>query len=152
MYIGEVSVRSKQGVPVPTEHAIQYLSRNKWLQALSTHKERDSAQSCARGRRKHVRFRMDGWAVLTFESPDKPGAQTACPGCQVLDVSEEGIALRANRKLAPNTAVSIEMHVSGRIFWLSGKVVYHVGMAGSIRIGIKLQFDETDKTDKRDGA
>ncbi len=135
-----------------SDHAVQYFSREKWLQALSTHKERDSTQSCARGRRKHVRFRMEGWAIVTFDSPDKPGAQAVCSGCQVLDVSEEGIALRTNRKIAPDTAVSLEMHVSGRIFWLSGKVVYNRGLAGSIRVGVKLQFDETNKQNKANGA
>ena len=134
-----------------SDHAIQYMTRDKWLQALSTSKERNSASSCARGRRKHVRFRMDGWATLTFESPDKPGAQAICPGCQILDVSEEGMALRATRKIASDTAVSAELHVSGRIFWLSGRVVYHLGMAGSIRIGIKLQFDATDSQNKGSG-
>lgn len=125
-------------------HAIQYATRDKWLNVLSTNKEPDSRLSYARGRRKHVRFRMDGWATLTFESPDQHGSQTVCSGCQILDVSEEGMALRASRKIAPDTAVSIELHVNGRILWLSGRVVYHTGLAGSIRIGIKLNFDAAD--------
>ena len=147
-----MGVRQGQDAPMLSDHAIQYMTRDKWLQALSTYKERNSAASCARGRRKHVRFRMDGWATLTFESPDKPGAQTACQGCQILDVSEEGIALRASRKIPPDTAVSVELHVSGRIFWVSGTVVYHLGMAGSIRIGIQLQFDAADSQNKGGGA
>ncbi len=133
-----------------SDHAVQYLTKDKWLQALSTHKLHDSPQSFARGRRKHVRFRIDAWAILTFDSPDKQGTQAVCSGCQVLDVSEEGMALRTNRKIAPDTPVSIELHVSGRILWLSGKIVYHVGMAGSIRTGIRLQFDATDNQNKRD--
>ncbi len=133
-------------------HAIQYVTRDKWRQALSAQKDRNAPPSYARGRRKQVRFRMDGWATLTFDSPDKYGTQTVCSGCQVFDVSEEGIALRANRKIMPDTVVSIELHLDGRIFWLSGRVVYHTGLAGSIRIGIKLDFEGTDTRNKGIGT
>ena len=132
-------------------HAVQYVTKDKWLHALSTYREHDSPPSYARGRRKHLRFRMNGWATLTFESPDKPGAQTVCSGCQILDVSEEGMALLTSRKIAPDTAVCIELHVSGRSIWLSGRVVYHTGLAGSIRTGIQLHFDATDNPSKRSG-
>ncbi len=135
-----------------SENTIQYVTKDKWLQALSTYKEHNSPSAYARGRRKHVRFRMEGWGTLTFESPDKFGSQTTCQGCQILDASEEGIALRANRKIAPDTPVALELHVGGRILWLSGRVVYHKGLAGSIRIGIKLDFESADNRNKANGA
>jgi hypothetical protein len=131
-----------------SDNAVQYVTKAKWLQALSTYKEHGRPPAYARGRRKHVRFKMEGWATLTCEPPDEFGEPTVCQGCQVLDVSEEGVALRASRKIESDTPVSIELHVSGRIFWLLGKVVYHRAMAGSNRIGIKLEFDAADSQDK----
>jgi len=125
--------------------ATEYITREKWRQAVATYKERDSSPSYAKGRRKHLRFWMNGWATVTYPSADKEGSQTVCPGCQVLDVSEEGVALRAPRKIEPNTIVTIELHVSGRIFWLAGAVVYHTRLPGAVRIGIKLDFGATGR-------
>ncbi|MGQ9650058.1 MAG: PilZ domain-containing protein [Phycisphaerae bacterium] len=129
----------------------EYMTREKWHQALFTYKERDSSPSYAKGRRKHLRFRMAGWATVFIDSADKQSAQTL-QGCQLLDVSEEGIALRVPRKIEPNTAVTMELHVSGRIFRLSGRAIYHARLPGAVRVGFKLEFRSADQqTNSTDG-
>ncbi len=133
------------------DHATEYITREKWCQALSIYKEPNSSSSYAKGRRKHLRFRMVGWAALALQSADQQAAQTVCSGCEVLDVSEEGLALRVPRAIDSDTVVSVELHVSGRIFWLSGRVVYHSRLPGAVRIGIRLDFGPTDKQTRSAG-
>lgn len=122
----------------------QFLTKNQWLNVLSRQRASGWPSRFFLPRRKHSRYPVQALATLATASADGGEEKTFCKKYRVLDVSDDGLAIQSYRSIPPGTVLSIEIYLGGQTVLLSGTVVHSTGYPGSFRVGIKLEFAETD--------
>jgi len=90
------------------------------------------------------RYPIRAFATLTTVSADGCEEKTICTRRPVLDASSGGLTIRSYHTVPLGTVLSIELHIGDQRLHLSGKVLHSTGFPGSVRLGILLEFAETD--------
>lgn len=137
--------------PMADAHS-EVLTSDQWLKVLTQYQQLGWGTHYPRERRTQRRSQVRAVARLIYLGAEGGEERAERVSCPVLDVSTGGLAIRSYRKIAPGTRLAIDMSVADRRLRLLGTVVRCTGIMGAVRVGIRLEFSDGDKTAAAEGG